>query len=406
MFSGITKSLGLTKVSDEQHDKDMKKAKKGPYSLPSEENGDPKAVYCENRGKKYRISTIQDFIDFRNICNESEGWTEKHRTDKIVVFDKPPKAGSLGESLNEIKVVNTFPHIKAAVLYDCLHDPDFRKTWDDKMIEGFNICQLDPRNDIGYYSVAFPWPLASREFINMRCWMEFDNGDFIIFNRTVLHNDYPCHQKHVRGISYKSGYYIQPLNGSDPNAPGCRMTFFTHGDVQGNIPHSLINMTYTKATPTMMSKLEQNAERYSEWVKEIGRDMNTFVPIWRTTVVYWEAEKNVDVNDAVVKHVLAAVESFGVLASPVAAAEGAVDSQEQEQSGEAEEDCKTKIGEIRKNLLEISSLKENKQFVGLVQDAFDFLDREYEKKKPTSMKDFATRLRSVVAGVKKTTSLS
>ena len=50
------------------------------------------------------------------------------------------------------KVVANFQDVSLSLMYDVLHDADYRRCWDDNMLECFEICQLDRYNDIGYYS--------------------------------------------------------------------------------------------------------------------------------------------------------------------------------------------------------------------------------------------------------------
>jgi hypothetical protein len=49
-------------------------------------------------------------------------------------------------------MIATFKDIPASLLYDVLHDSEYRAQWDDNMVEGFLIEQLDKHNDVGYYS--------------------------------------------------------------------------------------------------------------------------------------------------------------------------------------------------------------------------------------------------------------
>ena len=51
-----------------------------------------------------------------------------------------------------VQVRSLFDDISAEVLYDVLHDPEYRKTWDHSMVEGYEICAINPNNDIGYYA--------------------------------------------------------------------------------------------------------------------------------------------------------------------------------------------------------------------------------------------------------------
>ena len=51
-----------------------------------------------------------------------------------------------------LQVKGIFKDVAATTLYDVLHDPDYRKVWDSNMLEGYEICCLNPNNDIGYYA--------------------------------------------------------------------------------------------------------------------------------------------------------------------------------------------------------------------------------------------------------------
>jgi len=52
-------------------------------------------------------------------------------------------------------VVGDLNDVSAATVFDVLNDAEYRKKWDHAMHEGFEICQISPTSDIGYYACMY-----------------------------------------------------------------------------------------------------------------------------------------------------------------------------------------------------------------------------------------------------------
>ncbi|KEG13748.1 hypothetical protein DQ04_00811080 [Trypanosoma grayi] len=241
-------------------------------------------VYAESCGQKYKLQVLSDFRTFKEFALSTDAWTTYYSDAVIKVESKPPTVGASG--LNIVRVRREMKGIPCEDLYDNLHDAKYRESWDENMIEGYNIVKLNPHNDIGYYSAKFPWPLKNRDFCNMRSWMEFTNGEYIIFNHSVTHLECPEKKSFIRAKSILTGYLIQPL-GTD----GCVLTYITHSDPCGSIPHAVINFTVTRLVPKVMNQCEKCSKDYPAFVTKNHTVPRDQLP-WRTTKMNWNSTFN------------------------------------------------------------------------------------------------------------------
>ena len=51
-----------------------------------------------------------------------------------------------------IQVRGEIENVSAGTVFDMLLDGDYRKMWDENVIEDYELCALDSTNDVGYYS--------------------------------------------------------------------------------------------------------------------------------------------------------------------------------------------------------------------------------------------------------------
>ncbi|KAH9599152.1 START domain [Trypanosoma melophagium] len=364
---------------------------------------DSSEVYAESAGQRYRLQVLADFRAFRDFALSTEAWATHYKDSVITVESRAPQ-GAAG-SLNVVRVRREMKGIPCEDLYDNLHDADFREVWDENMLSGYNIVKLNPHNDIGYYAAKFPWPLKNRDFCNMRSWMEFTNGDYIIFNHSVTHNDCPVKKEFIRAKSILTGYFIQPLNGG-----GSLLTYITHSDPCGSIPHTIINFTATRLVPKLMNLCEQCSKDYPEFARKHHTVPRDALP-WRTPKMNWDSKYNFPEDE---------------LAAKAAATAAKKDTQKniEEKQGNQEQVNTSSNGTFLQHQpltvtggrmaesLSLAPVAPNRdedtialqQYRALLQDAMNTVDRTFlqDGRMPTRT-DYLTRMAFIIDGIRQTT---
>ncbi|WP_257294775.1 START domain-containing protein [Endozoicomonas sp. YOMI1] len=242
-------------------------------------------IFVESKGEMYKLKQLPDFVKLRDFAESQDGkWSKVYEDrQKVLLVESRPedlKPGEKGTGFNIVRATVEWDDINPETLFNTLHDADYRKTWDNKMIEGYEICQLDSRNDIGYYSVQPYWPISKRDFCNMRSWMEFTNGEYIIMNHSVCHADCPEREGFVRARSVLTGYYIIPT----PSG-GAKLIYISHTDPKGFIPAWLVNNLMGNVIPSIVTNLHDCALKYDTWsLENHGADTKYK---WRTPKIDW-----------------------------------------------------------------------------------------------------------------------
>ncbi|CAL1527500.1 unnamed protein product [Lymnaea stagnalis] len=202
-----------------------------------------------------KIPEDSDFRHFKAICEDTDGWKLEVDKNQTTVWTKTNDLSDF----KMVKVRTTFKDLDAATLYDVIHDPEFRKTWDQSMLEGSEICAINPNNDIGYYAIRCPAPLKNRDFVTQRSWLDC-GYEKIIFNHSVNHAARPLKKGIIRGTSYLTGYYIVKLEENKT-----QLTYISQSDPKGNLPAWAINKLTRMFAPKVINRIYKAAKNYKSW---------------------------------------------------------------------------------------------------------------------------------------------
>jgi len=131
-----------------------------------------------------KIPCDEDYAFIKNTCLNETDWKLEYGKSNVKVWIKKNDLSSF----HMIRVQADFDDVSAKQVYDFLQDSEYRSQWDDRMIEGFEVCYITPFSDIGYYSAKSPKPFKNRDFVTQRCWLDYgDEFDKVVFNHSVNH---------------------------------------------------------------------------------------------------------------------------------------------------------------------------------------------------------------------------
>jgi len=202
-----------------------------------------------------KIPEDSDFMSFKNMCNQNDDWKQEVNKNQTAVWTK---ANDLS-NFKMVKVQTVFDDLDINTIYDVLHDPEYRKTWDKTMIEGSEICAINPNNDIGYYAVRSPPPLKNRDFVTQRSWLDC-GFEKIIMNHSVNHKARPIKKGIIRGTSFLTGYYLMKLEGNKT-----QLIYVSQSDPKGSIPVWAVNKLTKIFAPKVINRIYKAAKNYQSW---------------------------------------------------------------------------------------------------------------------------------------------
>jgi len=228
-----------------------------------------------------RVAEDTDFSLLKVLLTRNDGWQVEYQSGSTVVSSRAVDPASF----RMLRMRTVLKDVNADTLYDVLHDPVYRKSWDKNMVESRELGCLNPNNDISYYAMKCPPPLRNRDFVLQRSWLQTPK-EYYIINHSVFHKSCPKRQEYIRGLSHLTGFLITPMGN------GCELGYVAHSDPGGRLPVWITNKLSTVLAPKMIKRLNKAALNYKSW-----KQMNH--PGWKPWLYPEQMENRISIQDCV-----------------------------------------------------------------------------------------------------------
>nr|CAD7592926.1 unnamed protein product [Timema genevievae] len=254
-----------------------------------------------------RVAEDQDFAKLKQLIDIHTSWKLEYNKGSTKVWTKSVSGTNfkmIKDTTYLFQIRSIFSDVSPVQMYDVLHDPEYRKVWDQHMLESHDIGCLNPNNDVGYYAmlsacsprpsrkcvcvrvcgiastnitilvaVSCPAPLKNRDFVLQRSWLDTGQEQYIL-NHSVYHKDFPPRRGLIRATSFLTGkeqgapfhsvwprellsIYVLRLPGflvRTSGDVGCELGYVSQTDPQGTLPPWIVN----RITQIFAPKVSQN----------------------------------------------------------------------------------------------------------------------------------------------------
>ncbi|XP_063922190.1 START domain-containing protein 10-like [Zophobas morio] len=202
-----------------------------------------------------KIAEDSDFDMLKKLVDDHLNWKlDYDKGEEVKVWTKSTK----NCCFKMVKVQSVFHNVSPNTMFDVLHDPDYRKDWDEHMLASIEIGYLNPNNDVGYYALSCPAPVKNRDFVLQRSWLDLGE-EKLILNHSVHHKDYPPRKGFIRATSHLTGFVVRY------HERGCFLGYISQTDPRGKLPIWLVNKITQKFAPKVVKQLKKAAEGYESW---------------------------------------------------------------------------------------------------------------------------------------------
>jgi len=183
------------------------------------------------------------------------GWNEFLRNDKCKVLRKQLPCG-----IYEYRVQASFNDISAKNLYRTQMDGDYRKKWDDYIID-LKVVDKHPEtsSELVHWVTKCPYPFATREYIYLRRHkIDVENRAMILYQQATDKTNIPNTPKITRVDKYLSKIIIKP-HSEDFDQNGCDFILSYYDDPKMILPTRIIDMASSRGIADSVNRMHKAA---------------------------------------------------------------------------------------------------------------------------------------------------